>query len=88
MTASSHSGRRSPPRLICVERQVLHKHYQSGAVSTIGRVIERRQHERGSNFLDLLRKARLLYGRKRYDIGAIILGPVIARFSLSNRSKP
>lgn len=78
----SRSARHSPSsRLICVERQVLHRYYQSGTVSEIGHVIEHRQRERGSNFLDLLRKARLRYGHERYDIGAIFLGPVTARFS-------
>lgn len=63
----------------CAERAVLHKDYRSGAITTIGRVIERRRAERGRNFLDLLRKARLLYGRAPYDIGAIFLGSVTAR---------
>lgn len=63
-----------------VEREVLHMDYQSGAVQAIGRVIERRRRERGRNYLDLLRKARLRYGRSPYDIGAIFLGHVVARF--------
>lgn len=62
-----------------VEREVLHMDYQSGSVLAIGRVIERRRRERGSNYLDLLRKARLRYGRSPYDIGAIFLGHVVAR---------
>ncbi len=63
----------------CAEREVLHKDYRAGTISAIGRVIERRGRERGSNFLDLLRKARLRYGREPYDIGAIFLGAVTAR---------
>jgi hypothetical protein len=62
-----------------VEREVLHMDYRSGAVRAIGRVIERRRRERGRNYLDLLRKARLRYGRSGYDIGAIFLGQVVAR---------
>lgn len=57
--------------------------YRSGAVQAIGRVIERRRRERGHNYLDLLRKARLRYGRSPYDIGAIFLGQVIARLRTS-----
>ncbi len=53
--------------------------YRSGVVHAIGRVIERRRRERGRNYLDLLRKARLRYGQSPYDIGAIFLGQVIAR---------
>jgi hypothetical protein len=62
-----------------MEREVLHMDYQSGAIQSIGRVIEHRRRERGRNYLDLLRKARLRYGRSPYDIGAIFLGQVIAR---------
>lgn len=62
-----------------LEREVLHMNYQSGAIQAIGRVIERRRRERGRNYLDLLQKARLRYGRFPYDIGAIFLGQVIAR---------
>ena len=61
------------------EREVLHKDYRAGTISAIGRIIERRGRERGSNFLDLLRKARLRYGREPYDIGAIFLGAITAR---------
>ena len=61
------------------EREVLHMDYRSGTVRAIGRVIERRRRERGRNYLDLLRKARLRYGRSPYDIGAIFLGHVVAR---------
>lgn len=61
------------------EREVLHMDYRSGAVQAIGRVIERRRRERGRNYFDLLRKARLRYGRSPYDIGAIFLGQVVAR---------
>lgn len=73
------------PPSASVEREVLHKHYQSGTISTIGRIIERRRQERGSNFLDLLRKARLYYGRAPYDIGAIFLGRITARLTRSPR---
>ena len=73
------------PPSASVEREVLHKHYQSGTISTIGRIIERRRQERGSNFLDLLRKARLYYGRAPYDIGAIFLGRITARLARSPR---
>lgn len=66
-----------------IEREVLHMDYRSGAVQAIGRVIERRRRERGRNYLDLLRKARLRYGRSPYDIGAIFLGQVIARLRTS-----
>jgi len=66
----------------CTEREVLHKDYRAGTISAIGRVIERRGRERGSNFLDLLRKARLQYGRSPYDIGAIFLGAVTAQLRL------
>ncbi len=69
-----------------VEREVLHKNYQSGTIAAIGRIIERRRQERGSNFLDLLRKARLYYGRAPYDIGAIFLGRITARLTRSPRS--
>lgn len=62
-----------------IEREVLHKDYRSGAVRTIGRVIERRRYERGRNYLDLLRKARLRYGHAPYDIGAIFLGRTTGR---------
>lgn len=62
-----------------VEREVLHMDYRSGTIRAIGRVIERRRCERGRNYLDLLRKARLRYGRSPYDIGAIFLGHVVAR---------
>ncbi len=62
-----------------MEREVLHMDYRSGAIVAIGRVIERRHRERGRNYLDLLQKARLRYGRSPYDIGAIFLGQVIAR---------
>jgi hypothetical protein len=65
------------------EREVLHMDYQSGAVQAIGRVIERRRRERGRNYLDLLRKARLRYGRSPYDIGAIFLGHVVARLRVA-----
>jgi len=68
--------RESRWRATCAERVVLHTHYPSGTVSVIGRIVECRQRERGSNYFDLLRKARLQYGRGRYDIGAIFLGPV------------
>lgn len=60
----------------CEERDVLHMDYRSGLVRAIGRVVERRRRERGRNYLDLLRKARLRYGRPPHDIGAIFLGPV------------
>jgi hypothetical protein len=62
----------------CEERNVLHMDYRSGLVHAIGRVVERRRSERGRNYLDLLRKARLRYGRPPHDIGAIFLGPVNA----------
>lgn len=70
-----------------VEREVLHMDYQSGAVLAIGRVIERRRRERGRNYLDLLRKARLRYGRSPYDIGAIFLGHVVARLRVAASPK-
>lgn len=63
----------------CDERDVLHRDYRSGLVRAIGRVVERRCRERGRNYLDLLRKARLRYGRPPHDIGAIFLGPVSAK---------
>lgn len=63
----------------CDERDVLHMDYRSGLVRAIGRVVERRHRERGRNYLDLLRKARLRYGRPPHDIAAIFLGPVSAK---------
>jgi len=56
---------------------VLHKNYQTGEIGEIGRVIERRIMERGNNFLDLIRKARLNFGKPPFDIGAIFLGNII-----------
>lgn len=59
------------------EWSVLYKNYQSGEISQIGRIIERRRMERGNNYLDLIRKARLNYGKPPFDIGAIFLGDVV-----------
>jgi hypothetical protein len=59
------------------EWTVLHKNYQTGEVREIGRVLERRRAERGKNFIDLIRKARLNYGKPPLDIGAIFLGSVV-----------
>ncbi|HEX9759110.1 MAG TPA: hypothetical protein VGB26_15155 [Nitrospiria bacterium] len=67
------------------EWTVLHKNYQTGEIREIGRVIERRIMERGNNFLDLIRKARLNYGRRPFDIGAIFLGNIIGE--VRNRQK-
>ncbi|MBI3608533.1 MAG: hypothetical protein HY207_11255 [Nitrospirae bacterium] len=74
----------SPPSAM-MEREVLHKDYRSGTIAAIGRIIERRRQERGSNFLDLLRKARLHYGGAPYDMGAIFLGRITARLARSPR---
>ncbi len=59
------------------EWTVLHKNYQTGEITEIGRVIERRKAERGKNFIDLIRKARLNYGKPPLDIGAIFLGSIV-----------
>lgn len=65
------------------EWNVLHRDYQRGETEEIGRVIERRRAERGNNFLDLLRKARLRFCRPNLDIGAIFLGGVIGEVKLN-----
>ncbi len=66
---------------------VLYKNYMTGEVGEIGRIIERRRFERGNNYLDLLRKARLLYNRKGFDIAGIFLGRPVAEISLSKQQQ-
>lgn len=65
--------------------QVLYKNYLTGEVGEIGRIIERRRFDRGHNYLDLLRKARLQYSKKVFDIAGIFLGRAIAEISLSKQ---
>ncbi len=68
------------------EWTVLYKNYQTGEIQEIGRVIERRLWERGNNFLNLIRKARLHYAKPPLDIGAIFLGHVIGEVKTHKRN--
>lgn len=83
------SGPIPPPSVTAerssIEREVLHKDYRSGTITTIGLIIERRRLDRGRNFFDLLRKARLRYGGPPYDIGAIFLGSITTRLTRLRR---